>query len=342
MPQIIIFLVTFAAVSLIARSFSSLPIRWVGYAIAAFLAVLVSSYVTIGINLWEDFGELVIWKSPISNELTLGNLLLGLVVLLSLSSVRIVRQGNQAIVERLGLYKRPLNPGMNFVIPLVEQVIEVSTYQKKLSVPREEVISADNLTLSISVVIYWRIRDLQKAYYNLENIEDTLKNLALTSLRSEIGKMNFRSLLSSREQISEFLGKQIDETVAIWGIKVSRVEIQDVRLPTETQEALEREQLAESERQRMRIQVEGERQRAIIQADIIAETVKRLQDALPTASNTETILHYLIAQRYIDANFQLGASDNAKIVFMDPRLIDSVTDLLSSRPAPANKDLSDS
>ena len=143
-------------------------------------------------------------------------------------SIRIVKEGNAALVERLGRYRSTLEPGLNFIVPVLDSVvIEDSLREQVLDIPPQRAITKDNVELEVDAIIYWRIYDMARAYYAVEDAEFAMQELLITTLRSEIGKMNFRSLVSSRETtINRALFDILDEATAPWGIKVNRSDIQ--------------------------------------------------------------------------------------------------------------------
>lgn len=259
----------------------------------------------------------------------------------TVGSVRRVTQGNEALVERLGRYHRKLAPGLNFgVFPIIDEVVvEASTRERTLDIKPSGVITSDSVTLRIDAVIFWRIIDLFSAHYEIENVEEALTNLVTTTLRSKIGEMNLQETYSSREEINKALLESLDEATEPWGVKVTRVEIQDIELPEELRKSLEQERAAQS-RKRAAIEeaegkqkaaiaeAEGQRQAAILNAEAIAESVKRIADAMPTQASPQEILRYLVMQRYVEANLELGQSQNSKVVFMNPRDITENIDAL--------------
>jgi regulator of protease activity HflC (stomatin/prohibitin superfamily) len=233
-------------------------------------------------------------------------------------SVKIIYQGNEALVERFGQYRRTLKPGLNFVIPVIDTVIEESTREQLLDIDPQSAITRDNVTLQVDAVMYWKILDVQKAYYAIEDLEKALENLVITTLRSEIGRMDLRETVSSRNKINQALLHELDEATESWGVKVIRVEVQDIKLSDTLREALEAERAAESKRKAAISETEG-----------MVESIQRIQRAIQSQPNPETVLRYLVAQKYIDGNVKLSESKNTKVIFMDPgTLTEAVSDLL--------------
>jgi regulator of protease activity HflC (stomatin/prohibitin superfamily) len=233
-------------------------------------------------------------------------------------SVKVIYQGNEALVERFGQYRRTLKPGLNFVIPVIDTVIEESTREQLLDIEPQSAITRDNVTLQVDAVMYWKILDVQKAYYAIQDLEEALRNLVITTLRSEIGSMDLRETVSSRSDINKALLKELDEATESWGVKVIRVEVQDIKLSDALRDALEKERTAESLRKA-----------AIQEADGMVESIRRISNVIQKESNSEIVLKYLIAQKYVDANYKLGESHNSKVVFMDPgQLTEAVSHLI--------------
>jgi regulator of protease activity HflC (stomatin/prohibitin superfamily) len=259
----------------------------------------------------------------------------------TVGSVKRVDQGNEALVQRLGRYHRKLTPGLNFgVIPIIDEVvIEANTRERTLDIEPSDMITSDSVTVKVDAVIFWRIIDLYSAFYEIDNVSEALKNLVITTLRSEIGEMGLQQTYSSREEINKALLENLDEATEPWGVKVTRVEIQDIQIPQTIRESLESERAslskkraaiaeAEGAREAAIAEAEGERQAAIKQAEAISESIKRIADAMPAEANPQDILRYLVMQRYVDANMKLSASENSKVIFMNPRDITENIDAL--------------
>ncbi|HEY9642384.1 MAG TPA: stomatin-like protein [Coleofasciculaceae cyanobacterium] len=252
----------------------------------------------------------------------------------TVGSTRRITEGNEALVERLGRYHRKLTPGLNFgIIPFVDDVVtEASTREQILDIPASGATTKDNVRVEVDAIIFWRILELQQAYYEIEDIEKALENLVITTLRAEVGEMKLEETNSARNRITRALLESLDEATEPWGVKVIRVEIQDIKPPESVQISLERERAAESERRAEILKADGEREASLKQASAIADSLKLIKEALPEGANTAEILRYLVAQRYVEANFELSRSDNAKVVFMNPRdLTESMSELISDK-----------
>ncbi|MBI4780401.1 MAG: SPFH/Band 7/PHB domain protein [Oscillatoriophycideae cyanobacterium NC_groundwater_1537_Pr4_S-0.65um_50_18] len=250
----------------------------------------------------------------------------------TVGSTRRITEGNEALVERLGRYHRKLTPGLNFgIIPFIDEVVtEASTREQMLDTPASGATTKDNVRVDVDAVVFWRILELQQAYYEIAEIEEALKNLVITTLRAEVGEMKLEETNSARNRITRALLESLDEATEPWGVKVIRVEIQDIKPPKSVQDSLEKERAAESDRRAEILRADGEREASLKQASAIADSLKLIKEALPDGSNTAEILRYLVAQRYVEANFELSKSDNAKVVFMNPRdLTESMSELIS-------------
>ena len=248
----------------------------------------------------------------------------------TVGSTKRVTEGNEALVERLGRYNRKLRPGLNFgIIPFLDEVVtEASIKEQVLDIKPMAATTKDNIRVEVDPVIYWRILELQQAFYAIDDVEEAIVSLVSTTLRAEVGQLTLEETNSAREQITRALLNSLDEATEPWGIKVTRVEIQDIKPPETVMLSLERERAAESERRAMILEAEGRKKAAIQDAEAIAESVRAIAQVIPN-SNIQDILRYLVAQRYVDANLQLGQSENSKIVFMNPRdLTESISRLV--------------
>jgi regulator of protease activity HflC (stomatin/prohibitin superfamily) len=262
-----------------------------------------------------------------------------LIIGYTVGSVKIINQGNEALVERLGRYHRKLMPGLNFIVPLLDTIVwEDTTREQVLDIDPQEAITKDNITLLVDAVMYWRILELQQTYYAVEDISKALMNLVITSLRSEIGRMELEQTYASRSQINQVLLQQLDEATATWGVKVTRIEVQNITLPETVRESLELERAAESKKRAAILEAEGEKQAAISEAEGTVQSIELISNALKSQNNTHAVLQYLVAQKYVDANYRLGQSNNSKIIFMDPKaLTEAMSELIVPEQAPGSE-----
>ncbi len=235
-----------------------------------------------------------------------------------IGSVRIINQGDEALVQRLGQYKRTLKPGLNFVIPFLDTVLIETVREQLLDIDPQPALTKDNVPIEVDAIVFWRILELKKAYYAIEDLEEALKQLVITSLRGEIGRLSLAEAVSSTDKINTQLRKPLDEAARKWGIEVISVEVQAINLSSALRESLEREQIAKTEKNVTLTRTEA--------------TVKSIEDlarALQAQPNAQDVLRYLVAKDYVNANLEIGKSDNSKIVFMDPRALnEAITDLI--------------
>ncbi|UIE37400.1 SPFH domain-containing protein [Leptodesmis sichuanensis] len=180
------------------------------------------------------------------------------------SSVKIIQQGNEALVERLGVYDRKLVPGPKFVIPIIERVAFQETIREKvLDIPPQPCITRDNVSITVDAVVYWRIVDMEKAYYKVQNLQNAMVNLVLTQIRAEMGKLELDETFTARSQINELLLRDLDIATDPWGVKVTRVELRDIIPSQAVQESMELQMSAERRKRAAILTSEGDRESAI-------------------------------------------------------------------------------
>ncbi len=248
-----------------------------------------------------------------------------IVVGYSVGSVRIIKEGNAALVERLGRYRSTLEPGLSFIVPLLDSVVlEDSLREQTLDIEPQRAITRDNVNLEVDAIIYWRIYDLKRTYYAIEDVEFAMQELVITTLRSEVGKTDFQELFSSRDTINSALLDVLDEATAPWGLKVNRVEIQKLDPPQNVLDAMQKERAAIYEKSAK-----------ISEAQADVESMRILSEALDATGSGREVLQYLLAQRYVAANQKIGESENSKVLFMDPKaLTEGLADLMNDGEAP--------
>jgi len=257
--------------------------------------------------------------------------------------VRIVPQGEEWVVERLGKYNTTLLPGLHLLIPFVDIVAYKIVTKELIQQTREqEVITKDNAVVIISAVVFYRVTDPSKASYSISNFESAVGNMTTTTLRAVIGGMTLNESLSQRDQIKADVAIKIRDSLSGWGLTLGNLEVQDIRPSKNLQEAMERQAAADREREATIMIADGEKKAAIAKAEgqkesAILEAQGRLEasklDAQAKAeladgdrkamiivaqglAGGEIAPHYLLAQRYIDSVQSLGKSSNSKVVFM--------------------------
>ncbi|MER2519530.1 MAG: SPFH domain-containing protein [Bdellovibrionales bacterium] len=244
--------------------------------------------------------------------------------------VRIVPQGEEWVIERLGKYFGTFMPGLNFMIPYLDRVASrVVTKDLMLDVPQQEVITRDNAVLVVNAIAFVKVTNPVKAVYGIVDFSDGIRNLIMTALRSIVGEMELDQALCSRDKIKARLRESISEEVLDWGLTVKSVEIQDIKPSPSMQKAMELQAAAERERKATVTKAEGDKQSMILQAEARLEAARRDAEAqvtLATASSeaiqkvTETIgdrdtpMLYLLGEKYINMVGKLGSSQNSKII----------------------------
>jgi regulator of protease activity HflC (stomatin/prohibitin superfamily) len=266
-------------------------------------------------------------------EITILAALVLAVVGYMIGSVKIINQGNEALVERLGRYHRKLTPGLNFIVPMLDTVVwEDTTREQVLDIPPQDAITKDNIALGVDAVVYWRILELPQTYYAVEDIEKALIDLVTTTVRSDIGLMELEETYSSRGRLNQRLLYQLDEATAPWGVKVLRVEVQNISIPERVRESLELERASQSKKRAAIAEAEGKKQAAIEEAQGTVESIRLISEALRDHQDPHAVLQYLVAQKYMETNYRLGNSPNSKIVFMDPKaMTQAMAELITSK-----------
>ncbi|MDR1006990.1 MAG: paraslipin [Campylobacteraceae bacterium] len=210
-----------------------------------------------------------------------------MVVLVIYKGVVIVPQAEIHMVERLGKFSRSLSGGFHLIIPFFDKVQTVlSTKEHIINIPRQPVITRDNVTIQIDGIVFIAVVDAYKTTYNVTNYQIAVANLALTTLRSEIGSMTLDEILSNREKINSRILIILDDAGSNWGTKVTRIEISDIAVPKEIQEAMSMQMKAEREKRAIELKAQAEKEAVIRQSEayraeqfLKAEAIERLAEA---------------------------------------------------------------
>jgi regulator of protease activity HflC (stomatin/prohibitin superfamily) len=262
------------------------------------------------------------------------------VIVTVMRGVRIVPQGEEWIVERLGKYSETFMPGLNLMIPYMDRVAQrVVTKDIMLDVPQQEVITIDNAVLVTNAIAFVKVTNPVKAVYGIVDFSEGIRNLIMTALRSIVGEMELDAALSSRDKIKARLRESISEEVLDWGLTVKSVEIQDIKPSASMQKAMEMQAAAERERKATVTRAEGDKQSMILQAEARLESAKRdaeaqvtladgsaqaIQKIMAAATGADMPLLYLLGEKYIKAMTQMADSPNAKLVVLPADLQETV------------------
>ena len=194
-------------------------------------------------------------------------ILLVILLILAVLGIKIVRQSEVYIIERLGKFHKIADAGLTFIIPFVDHVRSiVSLKQQTMDVPPQDVITKDNVTITIDTVVFYRILEPAKAVYEIQSLKKGIEYLSITTIRDIVGKMDLDSTFTSRDLINDKLRAILDEATDRWGCKVDRVEIQNITPPPDIRDAMEKQMNAERNKRASILQAEGERQAAVLKA----------------------------------------------------------------------------
>ncbi len=194
--------------------------------------------------------------------------LLVIIMIIAFSSIKIVKQSEVYIIERLGKFYKVADAGLSIIIPFFDHVRSVvSLKQQTMDVPPQGVITKDNVTITIDTVVFYQITDPAKAVYEIQNLKKGIEYLAITTIRDIIGKMDLDETFSSRDGINTQLRVVLDEATDRWGCKVDRVEIKDITPPADIRDAMEKEMNAERNKRALILESEAQRQSAITIAE---------------------------------------------------------------------------
>ncbi len=195
-------------------------------------------------------------------------ILLVIILIIAFKSIKIVRQAEVYIIERLGKYHKIADAGLTIIVPFIDHVRSVvSLKQQTMDIPPQGVITKDNVTITIDTVVFYKITDPAKAVYEIQSLKKGIEYLAITTIRDIVGKMDLDATFSSRDAINDQLRVILDEATDQWGCKVDRVEIKDITPPADIRDAMEKQMNAERNKRALILQAEGERQSAFTIAE---------------------------------------------------------------------------
>lgn len=296
-------------------------------------------------------------------------ILIAALIIFVLKGIIIVREQQKVIIERLGRYNKTLEPGLNFIVPILDNPrpiamkemqkgIDGRTYAYLRNVdridlretmydfPRQNVITKDNVSITINALLFFQIIDVQKAVYEAQSIPDMIEKLTQTALRNVVGQMDLQETLISRDKINTDLRATLDEATNKWGVKVNRVELQDIIPPADIQASMDKLMKADREKQATITEAEGLKEAAIrkaegskeaaireaegqkqsdilkaegtakariIEAEAEKEAIGRIIEALANKGQPDK---YLIAMKYLETLSNITAGENNKVVYM--------------------------
>jgi len=292
------------------------------------------------------------------------------VIVLAVMGIKIVRQSETMVIERLGKFNRVLDSGVNIIWPIVDRPREIewkymhdspdghrTTLRKKTTkidlrenvydFPKQNVITKDNVVTEINALLYFQITEPRRAVYEIANLPDAIEKLTQTSLRNVIGDMELDQVLTSRDKINGTLQKILDDASEKWGVKVNRVELQDINPPEDIKTAMEKQMRAERDRRAAILEAEGskrsqilmaegdreaainraegEKQKAILEAEGRSQAIERVAEAEQKAIQKISAAlrdsqgdpsQYLIAVKYIGALKEMVSGQDNKVVYI--------------------------
>jgi regulator of protease activity HflC (stomatin/prohibitin superfamily) len=265
-------------------------------------------------------------------------------VMVAAAAIRTVRQGFEYTVERLGRFTKVLGPGFHLIIPFIDRIgRKVNMMEQVLDIPGQEVITKDNAMVQVDGVVFFQVLDAAKAAYEVADLYKAIQYITTTNLRTVLGSMDLDETLSHRDAINARLLDVVDKATSAWGVKITRVEVKDIRPPADISNAMARQMKAERERRAVVLEAEGERNSQILRAEGLkqaqileaegrreaafrdAEARERSAEAEAAATRmvseaisagNQQAINYFVAQKYVEAMTAFAQSPNAKTILL--------------------------
>jgi regulator of protease activity HflC (stomatin/prohibitin superfamily) len=231
---------------------------------------------------------------------------------LGISGVKVTSSSRSMLVERLGKYNRQLSPGLSLVIPGLERVVSHESLKERvLDIPPQQCITRDNVSIEVDAVVYWQLLEHPRAYYAVDNLQAAMVNLVLTQIRAEMGKLDLDETFTTRSEVNDVLLKELDQATDPWGVKVTRVELRDIKPSNGVQQAMEQQMTAEREKRAAILRSEGEKESQVNAARGRAEALvldaKAKQEALLLEADAQAKQQLLLAQARAASAKELAA-----------------------------------
>ncbi|MCY4035937.1 MAG: SPFH/Band 7/PHB domain protein, partial [bacterium] len=257
-------------------------------------------------------------------------------ILIAALGIRIIRPYERGLIEMLGRYQRTVDSGLRWILPFVQRLSKVDMRERVIDVPPQEVITKDNVVVTVDAVIFFEATDPVKLKYNVGNFQLAVTKLAQTNLRNVVGDLDLDAALTSRELINGKLRQILDDATDKWGTRVVRVEIQRIEPPPDVTEAMHRQMKAERDRRAIVTEAEGEKRSAILRSEGQKES-----QILEAEGEAEAIKRVADAERYQFETVAQGESRAIELLFNAIHAGDPTPDLIAIRYLEALKNVAD-